>query len=610
MTSTELRNRLVQGLLIFDGAMGTEIYRRNYFINTSFEQLSLTAPQVISEIHRQYAEAGAEVLTTNTYNANAHKLAHFGLVDQMAAINRAGVELAREAGTPETLVAGAIGPFGQDAFQGENSVAEAAAMLKDQALALLDAGADLLIFESLASRFDVEVAAATVRQLPPETAYILSFALDDAAATGDGCTLAELLELCRELPAAAFGINCGCGPESTLAAVEKAMPLLDRPLVVQPNAGGPRRVDDRTIYLTSPEYFSTYALRYAQLGARGLGGCCGITPAHIRDLARAAKPLARAEHQNTMIAAVSEETPLCEPIPFAKRSKLAAKIAAGEWITSVEITPPRGFDLTSTLAKAAACKTAGIDVINLPDGPRASCRISSLVTGSEIQRQVGIEVMLHLCARDRSLIGLQSEMLGCAGLQINNILFITGDPPKLGDYPFSSGVFDVDAIGMVGIAARMNRGVDAAGKSIEAPTSTLIAVGADPNAIDPEREYRRICEKAEAGAEMIVTQPVFAVKPLFDFLDRIAHLKLPVMAGVWPLASYRNAEFMRNEVPGVVVPDDIMVRMAAATGREEQRAVGIAIAREAVAAIRDRVQGVQVSAPFGNVQTALAVHQA
>ena len=393
-----------------------------------------------------------------------------------------------------------------------------------------------------------------------------------------------------------------------LEMVEQAVGIAAEPLIVQPNVGAPRQFDNRTVYLTSPEYFSTYARRYLALGARGVGGCCGLTPDHIRDMARTVRPEQRGLESAVKIAEPAGEA-LRPAVPLAERSAFGAKLAAGEWLTSVEITPPRGFDLTATLEKARLCREAGIDAINLPDGPRASARLSALVTAAAIQREVGIETVLHVCGRDRSLLGLQADLLGCAAAGIRNLLFITGDPPKLGDYAYSSGVFDLDSIGLVKLAARLNGGLDAGGAPLGGQSAFVIAAGADPGAIDPEREYRRVCEKVEAGAEYIITQPVFAVAPLFRFLDRIAHLKVPVMAGVWPLASYRNAEFMRNEVPGVTVPDSIMERMAAVTGREEQRAEGIAIARELIAAIRERVAGVQVSAPLGNVATALAVHR-
>ncbi len=603
-TMNPLKEKLAESLVIFDGAIGTEIYRRNFFINASFEQLSITNPDVILDIHNEYLKAGAEVLTTNTFNANARRLSHFGLADQTEAINRAGVELARRAADGRALVAGSVGPVGEP--ESPADTASRVELLIEQIGALSEA--DFIIFESLRTTIDLGGALEAMKSFRGRP-YVLSFAIDPQSRC-HGNSLDEFLKLLACYPGdapTAIGLNCGGGPESTLIELEELVGKTNLPIIVQPNAGVPKGIDGRMIYMTSAEYFSTYAKRYASLGAAAIGGCCGITPAHIEELARTIKPLMRAEKRRIpTVEAVKED--LAEPVPLKERSALGAKLAAGEWIKLVEITPPRGFDLSKTIAGARRCREAGIDAVNLPDGPRASARISPLVTAITLQRETGIETVLHCCCRDRSLIGLQAELLGCAGAGINNVLFITGDPPKLGDYPFSSGVFDVDSIGLVKIQARMNRGVDLGGQALNAVTRCVIGVGADPNAIDLEREYRRTCEKVEAGADFIITQPVFAEVSLFSFLDRIAHLNVPVIAGIWPLTSLRNAEFMRTEVPGVVVPDSIMERMAAAETREAQRETGIAIARESAAAVRDRVAGIQVSAPFGNVETALRVH--
>ncbi|MBN2643123.1 MAG: bifunctional homocysteine S-methyltransferase/methylenetetrahydrofolate reductase [Victivallales bacterium] len=609
--SNPLKDRLSRQVMIFDGAVGTEIYRHNFFINTCFESLSLSAPKVIGEIHKSYADAGAEVITTNTFNANFNKLSRFGMGDKVDEINAAGVELVREYAGEDVLIAASVGPVGDIDYGSGINEERIVEILAEQIEALEKAGADFILFESLGSAEDTERAIKAI-QLKSSLPYILSFSLDRNAETVSGENLDVLMKVVSDISGekpAALGLNCGEGPESTLSALESLMKKADYPIIVQPNAGVPKKVDNRMIYMTSPEYFSTYALRYANMGARGVGGCCGIGPDHIRDMARTIKPLAASEFKSELTVVVNEEE-MMDPVPMAEKSDFARKLAAGEWVTGVEITPPRGFDLTSTIAKAAQCKAAGVDVINLPDGPRASSRISPLVTAIEIQEKAGIEVILHFCCRDKNLIGMQADILGCACKNINNILFITGDPPKLGDYPFSSGVFDVDSIGMVKIQSKLNRGLDIGGKPLGVQTRILSGVGADPNAIDMEREYRRTCEKAESGAEFIITQPVFAVDPLIKFVDRIAHLKIPVIAGIWPLASYRNAEFMRNEVPGVVVPDEIMTRMAAFSGKDEQREEGIKIARESIDAIRSYVQGVQVSAPFGNVNTAIAVLQA
>jgi len=607
---TSLPEALRERVVIFDGGMGTEIYKRNFFVNTCFDELCLTAPQVIGEIHRAYAEAGAEVLTTNSFGANANRLGKFGLRDKVAAINAAAVRLAREAGTPETLVAGSIGPIGEIPFGSGISEERIVGILAEHAAALAAAGADFLMFETLPCAADAKYAAAAAG-LVPDIPYLLSLSVDRNGESAKGEGLATLLATVAAAPRppAALGLNCGVGPEGILAVLERLVAMTDLPVVVQPNAGTPKSVDGRFIYMASPEYMTTYALRFMQLGARGIGGCCGTTPEHIRELARSVRPLAGKVFAVSRQDAQDNAAALREPAPMAEKSHLGATLATGRWVTTVEIVPPRGFDLATTIAKARQCRAAGVDAINIPDGPRASARLSPLVSAATIQREADIECILHFCCRDRNLIGMQSDLLGCAAAGVRNLLFITGDPPKLGDYPFASAVFDADSIGMARIQHRLNRGVDLGGHPIGEPTRALIGVGADPNALDPERELRRTREKVEAGAEFIITQPVFAVDPLLRFLDQIDDLKIPVLAGIWPLASYRNAEFMRNEVPGVVVPDAIMARMARADGKDAQLAEGIRIAREAVAALRHRIRGIQVSAPFGNVATALAVLQ-
>ncbi|MBN1865411.1 MAG: bifunctional homocysteine S-methyltransferase/methylenetetrahydrofolate reductase, partial [Victivallales bacterium] len=410
-------------------------------------------------------------------------------------------------------------------------------------------------------------------------------------------------------PPVAVGLNCCVGPEGILEPLSELLSLTRLPIVVQPNAGVPKQVDGRMIYMASPEYFATYAQRFVNMGARGVGGCCGTSPEHIREIARGLKRVATVEKRYVEIKVKGEAT-LCDPMPTTEKSRLGHKLAAGEWITTIEIVPPYGYSLEPTIIKARRCAEAGIDAINIPDGPRASSRLSPLVTALKIQDEAKVEAILHFCCRDRNLIGMQSDLLGCAASGVRNILFITGDPPKLGHYPNASAVFDADSIGLVKVQARLNRGVDIGGNAIDACTGALIGVGADPNALDMEREFRRTREKVEAGAEFIITQPVFAVEPLLKFLDQIGDLGIPVIAGIWPLASFRNAEFMKNEVPGVIVPDEIMTRMASADSKDSQRREGIAIARESVSRIRDRVRGIQVSAPFGNVDTALAVIQA
>ena len=607
LTRTQISDRLAAEVLIFDGAMGTEIYKRHFFLNACYDALSLQSPDTIRAIHRDYAEAGADVLTTNSFGANANKLAAHGLADKVGDINLAAARLAREVAGHRCWVAGSVGPLGEVPFGRELSEDERTSTLCEQISALRAGGVDFVLFETLGSRADVERACRAMRAFA-DTPYIVSLTVDRNGESGRGEPLALLLGPLAgaAVPPVAVGLNCGQGPESTLAALELLLPLTDLPVIVQPNAGTPKPVEGRMIYMTSPEYLATFAQRYVQLGARGVGGCCGTAPEHIRELARSLRPLAR-RHAADRAPTLSETRPLPARPPTAGKSDLADKLAARRWVRCVEIAPPRGWDLGPTLRSARACRDAGVDAINVPDGPRASARLSPFFTALSIQREAGIEAILHFCCRDKSLLAMQAELLGCAAAGLRNILFITGDPPRLGDFPFSSAVFDADSISMVRIQDHMNRGVDIGGRPLDPPTRTLIGVGADPNAIDMNRELRRLREKVEGGAEFVITQPVFAVATMQRFLEAVVDLSVPVIAGIWPLASLRNAEFMRNEVPGVVVPDEVMSRMAAAPDREAQRREGVAIARETLAALRPMVAGVQVSAPFGNVQTAIEV---
>ena len=596
---------LTRGVLVFDGAMGTEIYRHHVFTNRSFDELCLSDPKLIEEIHRDYCDAGADVLTTNTFGANRVALANYGLAEKVCEINRAGAALARrvaDAADRPVLVAGSIGPLPQQPHY--DAVLEA--MIVEQVRSLREGGADVILFETQPTRAALERCAAAMRQVP-DAPYVLSFALVGQCESAAGEPVERMLApLPSDRPQpVAWGINCGTGPDGLLSAVERAVRVSTLPLVVQPNAGMPREVEHRHIYFCSPEYLTEYAKRYVSLGVSAVGGCCGTGPEHIREMARSIKPLGRKRVAPVVKAA--ETTPRKEPVPLAEKSQLARRLAQGQWVTTVELVPPRGYDLSSTVAKSRTLKERGVRAINIPDGPRASSRISPLITAERIQREAGIEAILHFCCRDRNLIGMQADLLACAACEIHNILFVTGDPPKLGDYPHATGVFDADAIGMAAVQRQLNCGIDLGGQPINPQTRAVIGVGLDPTALDRRRELDRFRQKVEAGAEFAITQPVFDPDALLAMLDEVQGHGVPIIAGIWPLVSYRNALFMRNEVPGVVVPDAVMERMSSASSREEQLAVGIQIARESVARVRDRVAGIQVSAPMGNIETAWAV---
>ena len=604
MTEKELGDALRRALLVFDGAKGTEIYHRHVFTNRCYDELCLSEPGMITEIHRSYAAAGADVLTTNSFGANRISLTQFGLAEQVTAINLAAARLARaaadQAGRP-LLVAGSLGPLHTLGSTAEERIRH----LAEQAAALVEGGVDFLVFETLPSPEAAQEARAAVAALRQPAAFVLSHSVP---ADGD-VESAVRHRLLDWSPAdgpvpAAIGFNCCIGPDQMLSVVEVAVRSCRLPLITQPNAGAPRNLDPRQLYLCSPEYFTEYARRYVNLGARGVGGCCGTTPEHIREMANAIKPMTRTHVTATPVEA--EKAAAVPETPLAERSRLGRKLALGEWVTAVELTPPRGWDTTQIVARASQCQKNGVDVVNIPDGPRAAPRLSPLITAELILNQAGIEPVLHVCCRDRNYLGLQADLLGSAAAGIRNLLMVTGDPPKLGSYSFASGVFDTDSIGLVSLQKHLNRGLDLGGQKIAPPTAAVVGVGADPNALDFDREVRRLREKAAAGADYITTQPVFDPEALFRFLDAVADLGLPVIAGICPLASLRNALFMKNEVPGVVVPDHVIARMSRSEASDEQLATGIAIAREAIAAVRGRVHGVQVSAPFGKVEIALA----
>jgi homocysteine S-methyltransferase len=395
-----------------------------------------------------------------------------------------------------------------------------------------------------------------------------------------------------------------------LNALELVRGVTDKPISVQPNAGLPRQVEDRMLYMSTPEYMAEYAKRFYEKGARIIGGCCGTTPDHIKEIVRAVRSIDKAATSKTRFSTITVEKPPAGEIretPLAEKSKFGAKLAKGEKVTTIEITPPKGLDIEPVLEKARLCAEMGIDAINIPDGPRASSRLSPLVTAVKIQQAADIEAILHFCCRDRNLIGMQSDILGAYAIGLRNMLVITGDPPKMGDYPQATGVFDMDSIALTGVIRNLNRGIDFGGNRFSPPTSLLIGVGANPVATDIKREVERFQQKVIAGAEFTVTQPVFDPETLFRFLEKIEKFKIPIIAGIWPFTSLKNAEFMANEVPGVVVPHQLLERMSAAKTQQQSKTIGIEIARELIAQIGSRVAGFAVSAPFGNVKLALAV---
>ncbi len=592
--------------------MGTMLYQHGVFVNRCFDELNLTDPGLVEQVHAGYVAAGADFIETNTFGANEVKLAQHGLVNEVDRINRAGVEVARAAAQEEALVAGAMGPLGCELTEyGPMTRDEAERVFRRQGAALLEAGVDLLILETFSNTEELLVALGAVGDLA-DVPIIAQMTVNENSQTLYGEPADQILSrIAAHEAVTAVGLNCAVGPSGMLSSLEQVRSVTDKPLSVQPNAGMPRSVDGRQLYMCTPEYMAEYAKRFFEKGARIIGGCCGTTPDHIREIVRAVRSLDKAVALPAVsvgtIAVGAAEVVMADPVPLAERSRIGAKLAAGAEVTMVEVTPPRGVDMTAILEKAQYCAEAGIDAINIPDGPRASSRLSPLVTAVRIQQEAGIEAMLHFCCRDRNLIGMQSDILGASAIGLRGLLIVTGDPPKLGDYPNATGVFDMDSVALTGVVHNLNRGLDIGGNRIDPPTSLVVGVGANPVATDLEREIERFEQKAIAGAEFAITQPVFDADCLFRFLDVVGELNVPMMAGIWPFMSFKNAEFMANEVPGVVVPPALLERMSQAKTKERGRALGVEIARELVAKIRDRVAGFVVSAPFGNVQTALAV---
>jgi homocysteine S-methyltransferase len=592
---------------VVDGAMGTVLYAKGAFLNVCYDELNLTQPDLVREIHRAYVKAGAELVETNTFGANPRKLAQYGLSAETEAINIAAARLAREAAGSKASVLGAIGPLGIriEPF-GETSALEAESDFRRQALGLVEGGVDGFILETFS---DVEEIRAAVRAVKGvcDLPIIAQMTIGTDGHTSYGTSPAIFGPELQAMGVDAIGINCSVGPQGVLEAIEQLAQVTDLPLSAQPNAGLPREVGDRKIYMASPEYLATYARRMVEAGARFVGGCCGTTPDHIKAMAAFVQSVAPRHHhtghtQEFRVAGM-------EPAPLAERSHYGGKLARGEFITTVEIVPPKGVDPAVMFSQCRALKAAGVDAVNVPDGPRAQSRMGALISGLLIEREVGIEAVVHYACRDRNLLGMLSDLLGASAAGLRNLLLVTGDPPKMGPYPDATAVFDIDSIGLANLVSRLNRGLDPGGNPIGAPTKFVIGVGVNPAAPDPERELSRFAWKVDAGAEFAITQPVFDVEQLDRFLKQVEHHRVPIIAGIWPLISLRNAEFLANEVPGVTVPASVLDRMRRASdvGKEAALAEGVAIAREMLAAARDRLAGAQVSAPFGRVPVALEV---
>ncbi len=598
------RDRLKNETILFDGGVGTYLYKKGIFINTCFDELNLSNPQLVQSVHEEYVEAGADVIESNTFGANRIKLASFGLEGNVYDINRKGLDLAQKASGGNVLVAGSVGPLGiQIEPLGKMSYEEAQELFREQLQPLLDGGADLIVFETFSFVMELVQGIKAARSLSPKIPIVAQVRLDDVNHLVGGGSLENFVKEISKHEVDVLGLNCSLGPLNMLRALEKLKKLTEKPISVQPNAGRPQRVSHRSIYMASPEYMAEYAKRFIQTGASIVGGCCGTHPAHIRAMRAAIQALEPTKRPEIVVSEEKIQTPEhVTPYAQIEKSRLATKLEKKQFVTMVELVSPKGIAPTKQIEKARKLYHFGVDAINIPDGPRASARMSALSLSVIMQREVGVETVLHFACRDRNVIGMQSDLLGAWALGIRNILAITGDPPKLGTYPNAKAVFDFDSIGLVNLLWRLNHGLDLAGNEIGEPAGFSVAVGVNPGAINLDEELRRLDWKIDAGAEYMVTQPIFDLKIFERFLSRIQHVKIPLVCGLWPLISYRNAEFMNNEVPGASVPQELLDRMKKATSKEAAFAEGIKIAKETFRHVRSEVSGIQLSAPLGRVE--------
>jgi homocysteine S-methyltransferase len=617
------------GPVVFDGAIGTQLYERGIYINRSFDDANLSQKDLVRSVHEAYLSAGAQVLTTNTFGSNRIKLSRHGLEDKVEAINRSGVELAREVARHTAFVAGSVGPTGlTPTMLTDSELDEIREAFREQIGALAGAGADLIVLETFRQLSEIRIAIEASRAVC-DLPVVATMAFDSEMKTGDGAEPDRVALLLKQWGADVIGANCMEGPKILFDVVEK-MVGHGLPVAAQPNAGYPRKIEERLVYMATPEYFGVYARRFFKLGVRIVGGCCGTGPEHIRQISAAARMMGAGRIQVQTAPADSPDAhadDALEPVPPEERSELARKILRAQrervlappgeraplsrdnFVVSVEVNPPAGLSVQPAIESVGDLMAGGVDVVNTSDGPRASVRMDNGVFAALTRKHVGCEVIVHYCSRDRNLLGLQSDLLGLHVLGLHNLCVITGDPPKVGDYPHATAVFDLDSIGMLRMISNFNRGLDPAGKSVGDVTRFWCACGAEPAARDYEREIRRLEQKKAAGADFVMTQPVYDHLVLERFLKDIAHLDLPVLVGLLPLASHRNAEFLHNEVPGMAVPDGIRRRMKEAGSGPKARAEGVKITQEILQEVKDQVVGAYVMPPFGRYRAALEILQ-
>lgn len=601
------REELSERILLCDGAMGTMLYQKGIFINRCFDELNLSSPDLVKDVHKAYIQAGVDLIETNTFGANTFKLIFHGFEAKVTDINYRGAKLAREVAGKETFVAGAIGPLGvQIEPIGKLAYEEAKDAFKVQVVPLLEGGVDLFVLESFSRLEELEQAILAVREVS-DVPIIAQMTITDDGNSPLGDTPETIVKKLSPYDVDVLGLNCSVGPQIMLESIKKMAEHTKLPLSAQPNAGFPKLVDGRYIYLCSSDYMSKFSKRFIQAGVRILGGCCGTTPEHMKAIKTVVRVLQPSKLIVTMDRKTVKPETTVEPVPTSEKTPLARKLAEGKFVVVVEIDPPKGVDLNKVIDGAMLLQRSSVDAINIADGPRASARMSPMALAMIFKHKLQIETIIHYCCRDRNLLGMQADLIGAHALDLRNVLMITGDPPKLGDYPSATAVFDVDSIGLTQIANLLNHGMDLAGNPIGAPTALHIGIGANPGAVNLEEELKRFYYKVEAGAEFVMTQPVYDIRVFENFISRIQDVKIPILIGILPLASAKNAEFLHNEVPGMSVPEAIRKRMYAAGNGESGRTEGIKIAQEALVDSKPMVQGAYIMPPFNRFDMALKV---
>ena len=587
---------LDQRVLVCDGAMGTMLYAKGIFLNRCFDELNLTQPDLVAEVHREYVRAGADVIETNTFGANRFKLANFGLADKTRAINTQGARIARHAARESAWVAGSIGPLGVRIEPwGRTGVGEAEDAFREQAAALLDGGVDLFMLETFRDLAELVAAIRAVRSLSP-LPIVAQMTTEVDGNSLDGTPPETFAPELERAGADVIGVNCSVGPAAMLETIEAIARISGARLVAQPNAGRPRDVEGRNLYLSSPDYMASYARRFTAAGVRLVGGCCGTTPDHIKQIAVAVKTLVPAKGRPAPQVSADGKTPAVAPVDRAEKSGLARTLAAGKFAVVVEVAAPRGWDLEGVVAQARRFRDLGAVAVNIPDYPKSGARASALALGVLVEQQGGVEVLLHYCCRDRTLIGMQSDLVGAHAMGVRNVLLVTGNPAPRANYADATSVFDVDAIGLTNMVSRLNRGLDIGGQPVGAPTRFHVGVGFNPFAPSQDEEWRRLMHKVEAGAEFVVTPPIFDVKDFEPVLEKLGAVGLPVLAGLAALDGLRHAEFLASEVAGVRIPDRMFDRLRNAA---DERAEALAISVELAGWLRSRVQGFQITTVHG-----------